>query len=251
MSSAADRSFRILTLVDSRRIAPCMQRLRFIGKELHRFDTLKNLHVRLYFPKQHTNLSRCLYLGEKAHIPGSEDAFDIRYYTIRTIDARNGWLDIDFVLHEDAGPGCSFALNARPGSLCGMSGPCGLGVKPAKCYLLAGDETALPAISRICESLPGDTTGQIFIWAGNCHYDVAAPSGMQLCWLLRAHVSPANFVERVAGAAMEVAASTDDYFLWLANAFSQWQEFRDTLSVLAKKRYLNVCYWRDDCTGPR
>ncbi|AYM08304.1 hypothetical protein At1D1460_40630 [Agrobacterium tumefaciens] len=47
---------------------------------------------------------------------------------------------------------------------------------------------------------------------------------------------------------METAASTNDYFLWLANALSQWQGFRDKLSVMSKKRYLNACYWRDDVT---
>lgn len=246
MSILADRSFRILTLADSRRIAPGMQRLRFTGNELHRFDTLKNLHVRLYFPSQNATGGSRLSPENHGGASGSEDAFNVRYYTIRTMDARSGWIDIDFVLHEDAGPGCAFALNGRPGAVCGMSGPCGLGMKPAKHYLLAGDETALPAIARICENLPADAIGQVFIRAASCQYDIVAPAGMQIGWLPRSDVSAAEFVERVGDAAAETAASTDDYFLWLANPFSQWQEFRDRLSRLPKKRYLNACYWRDD-----
>lgn len=115
-------------------------------------------------------------------------------------------------------------------------------------YLLAGDEAALPAIARICENLPENAVGQVFLRAENCRYDIAAPSGIQIYWLPRSAASSAKFVERVCDAAMETAASTNDYFLWLANAFSQWQSFRDKLSVLSKKRYLNACYWRDDIT---
>ncbi|KVK39956.1 NADPH-dependent ferric siderophore reductase [Agrobacterium deltaense] len=246
MTIFADDSFRILTVVDSQHLAPFMQRLRFTGTGLHRFNTLKNLHVRLYFSKQNKSFDCNLRAAENAAEPA--DTFDVRYYTIRAIDPDSGFIDIDFVLHEDAGPGCSFARNARPGALCGMSGPCGLGMKPAKNYLLAGDETALPAIARICENLPRDVNGQIFLRAENCRYDIVAPPGMQICWLPRSTVSPAKFIEHVGEAAMETAASTNDYFLWLANAFSQWQDFRDKLSVLSKKRYLNACYWRDDMT---
>jgi NADPH-dependent ferric siderophore reductase len=90
--------------------------------------------------------------------------------------------------------------------------------------------------------------GHIFLRAENCRYDIAAPSGIKIYWLPRSAVSSAKFVECVCDAAMETAASTNDYFLWLANAFSQWQGFRDKLSVLSKKRYLNACYWRDDMT---
>lgn len=78
-----------------------------------------------------------------------------RYYTIRRIDAAAGWLEIDFVLHEAPGLAGDFARLARPGDICGMSGPCGLGVKPAGHYLLAGDETALPAIAMTAVS-PAD-----------------------------------------------------------------------------------------------
>lgn len=244
MTIFADESFRILTVVDSQRLAPFMQRLRFTGNGLQRFDTLKNLHVRLYFSRQNNSTGHNLPATENVAEP--TDAFDVRYYTIRAIDPDSGFIDIDFVLHEDEGPGCSFARNARPGALCGMSGPCGLGVKPAKNYLLAGDETALPAIARICENMPEHAVGQIFLRAENCRYDIATPSGMQIYWLPRSTVSPEKFVERVGDAAMETAASTSDYFLWLANAFSQWQGFRDKLSLLSKKRYLNACYWRDD-----
>lgn len=243
MTIFADESFRILTVVDSHRIAPFMQRLRFTGTRLHRFNTLKNLHVRLYFSKRTRSFDHILSAAKNDEEP--TDVFDVRYYTIRAIDTDNGFIDIDFVLHEDAGPGCSFARNARPGAVCGMSGPCGLGMKLEKNCLLAGDETALPAIARICENLPSYAAGYVFLRAQHKEYDIPAPSNMQICWLPHALVSPSIFVEHVCDAARTIAGSNEKYFLWLANSFSYWRYFRDGLAPLPKKNYLNVCYWHD------
>lgn len=241
MTILMDESFRVLTLVESRSITPFMQRLRFTGSELHRFDTLENLHVRLHFAKPGN--------GPQDTQPLNADSFHVRYYTIRAIDADSGWIDVDFVMHDDAGPGCSFARSARPGAICGMTGPCGLGIKPAKQYLFAGDETALPAIARICENLPPGATGQVFLRSENVGYDMPVPSGIGISWLPRSTVSPSIFVDHVCDAAMTTAASAESYFLWLGNPFSHWQDFRDKLGRLSKKSCLNACYWRDDATA--
>lgn len=82
----------------------------------------------------------------------------VRTYTIR--DQRLGELDVDFALHVDAegqaGPATRWALAAQPGDVIDVGGP-----GPAKplppgfgTYLVAGDMTALPAISANLEALP-------------------------------------------------------------------------------------------------
>lgn len=237
MTILLDESFRFLTLVETRNITPFMKRLRFTGSELRRFDTLENLHVRLHFAKS----------GISPHDTHAlkADSFHTRYYTVRAIDADHEWIDVDFFMHEDGGPGCSFGRSARLGATCGVTGPCGLGIKPANQYLLVGDETALPAIARICENLPPGAMGHVFLHAQHQEYDICAPSSMQISWLPRAIVSPSMFVEHVCDAAMTIAGSNERYFLWLANPFSHWQCFRDKLAGLSKRNYLNVCYWHD------
>ncbi|CCV12428.1 hypothetical protein MESS4_430074 [Mesorhizobium sp. STM 4661] len=50
-----------------------------------------------------------------------------RKYTVRALDVQKATLDIDFVLHADAGPGSAFAETARSGDRVGVVGPGGGG----------------------------------------------------------------------------------------------------------------------------
>jgi NADPH-dependent ferric siderophore reductase len=162
---AVKGSFRWMQVVATTRIAPRMQRLRLEGEALERFDTDSNLHVRLHVPAGPGVRLASPPPGSEAFPPLRTGIAEIatRYYTIRRIDAAAGWVEIDFLLHEAPGPAGDFARVASPGDICGMSGPCGLGIKPAGHYLLAGDEAALPAIARIAEGLPASARGAIFI----------------------------------------------------------------------------------------
>ena len=58
-------------------------------------------------------------------------------------------------------------MNAREGDLVGMTGPGGGDVPEADWYLLAGDETALPAIGRILARLPSLATAVVRIEVDN------------------------------------------------------------------------------------
>jgi NADPH-dependent ferric siderophore reductase len=77
-----------------------------------------------------------------------------RRYTIRQARQDTGELDLDVLLHGDW-PGSAWAQRARPGDATEFQGPRGkLEVRSAPWHLLVGDESALPAIAAICESLP-------------------------------------------------------------------------------------------------
>src|SRR4029079_16394858 len=99
--------------------------------------------------------------------PEGAHGVSLRSYTARRQDPAAGEVEIDFVLHGD-GPAASWAGAARPGAVLGGAGPAAsgagaarlgsvlgvagaspLGERPAGHLLLAGDETALPAITRI------------------------------------------------------------------------------------------------------
>ena len=254
--SKQDDGFRMMRVVTVERIAPHMQRLRLAGDDLAHFDTLGNLHVRLHVQQRlgvqegfDAAADRPVRGAEgRAHRKSASSNVVTRYYTIRRIDAAAGWLDIDFVLHDHAGPACNFALQAKPGDICGISGPCGLGVKKASRYLLAGDETALPAIARIAETLPPDVQGDIVIetCGPEDRLPFAAPAGMSIKWVDR---MPSNegprrgFIEPVREK-IGVYAGAKDYFIWLAGEFGAYEAFRPNLAAIPKPRYINVCYWR-------
>ena len=82
----------------------------------------------------------------------------IRTLTPRRVDCQRLELDVDVVIH-DGGAAAEWARRARPGSPAAVSGPArGYTIdEDASGFFLAGDETAIPAISQLLERLPADT----------------------------------------------------------------------------------------------
>ena len=129
----------------------------------------------------------------------------LRTYTIRDVvgsgvDTR---LVVDIVVHEDDehpdhtdGVGNRWALQATPGQRLVVFAPRrgeefgGIEWAPgsASRLLLAGDETALPAIRGVLRDLPADARGAAFVevpFAADVQDDVSTPPGVELTWLPR------------------------------------------------------------------
>ena len=119
----------------------------------------------------------------------SGDETVMRTYTVRHVDpeAREIW--IDFVVHGDEGVAGPWARSVTAGTEIAVRGP-GAGYLPdpaADFHLLAGDETAVPAIAVALESLHPDAKGAVFIEVGSGEDEVAltAPAGVEITWLHR------------------------------------------------------------------
>lgn len=87
-----------------------------------------------------------------------------RAFTIRAFDADRHELTFDIALHE-GGPMSQWALRAVVGDRLELAGPRGgfKGADPRGWLLLAGDETALPGIAAILETLPEELVTHVFI----------------------------------------------------------------------------------------
>jgi NADPH-dependent ferric siderophore reductase len=88
-----------------------------------------------------------------------------RTYTVRRWDAAARELWIDFVYHGDEGVAGPWAANAKPGTPLRFAGPGG-GYAPAAdadWHLLAGDESALPAIAAAVEHLAPGARAHVFV----------------------------------------------------------------------------------------
>ncbi|PGH59111.1 siderophore-interacting protein [Azospirillum palustre] len=241
--------FREIRVAAVRDLTPRLRRVTFRGRDLGRFATADNLHVRLYLPPARLETPSWPRPGPDGRPlwPEPDRRPAVRYYTLRRIDAEAGQLDIDFVLHADGGPGTSFAMEVRPGDLCGMSGPCGLGIRPAPWYLLAGDETALPAIARILEELPADAHGTALIEVEDAadELPLRAPAGVSVHWLHRRGAgSPGRLVEAVR--ALTLPSGPAALFAWVACEFDDLALLRDHLRGrgIDRDRLLTVAYWR-------
>ncbi|GAA1583861.1 siderophore-interacting protein [Leucobacter aridicollis] len=170
-----------------------------------------------------------------------EERNPIRTYTIRAVRPELAEIDVDFVLHGTEGPASAWAQAAAPGDELIIVGPDSRAASPAggiewnpgpaRRVLLAGDETAAPAICAILESLPDDFSGEAFIEvpeAGD-RLNISHPSGVTVTWLGRDGAPHGTFLEpaiaewgarRLAGAvaqtdALEDAEAADpDEVLW-------------------------------------
>jgi NADPH-dependent ferric siderophore reductase len=112
-----------------------------------------------------------------------------RTYTIRSWDPAAGELAIDFVHHGDEGIAGPWAAAAQPGDTVHFSGPGG-GYAPsaeADWHLLAGDESALPAISAALERLPEGATAHVFIEVADAAEEqkLSSPGAAEIVWLHR------------------------------------------------------------------
>ncbi|WP_084453217.1 siderophore-interacting protein [Roseateles chitosanitabidus] len=88
----------------------------------------------------------------------------MRDYTPRRYDNAARELVLEFAQHGD-GPAAAWAAGARPGQTLTVAGPRGSFVIPTDFdwHLLAGDETALPAIARRLEELPAGTRAIVLL----------------------------------------------------------------------------------------
>lgn len=112
-----------------------------------------------------------------------------RTYTVRRVDVERGQVWLDFVTHGDtgvAGPWADRAKVGEPVVLRGIGG--GYAPDPdADWHLLAGDESAIPAIASALEAMPTDASGVAFIEVQG-EADVLtldSPSGIKVTWLFR------------------------------------------------------------------
>lgn len=244
-------AFRVLTVLHVEDLSPHLRRVRFQGNDLGRYERADDLHCKLLLPQPGVVEPEWPILGDDGmpRFPEGEKRLDMRTYTIRRLDTVAGWIDIDFVLHDDAGPGSRWAARARPGDQIGVSGPGGRTARPAAWMMLAADDTGLPAIARITEQLPPQTQGEVIIEIQSAADQIPLniPAGMRLRWLHREHRRPGvSTLLQEAIQACDIPAA-GDRFVWVAAEFSTAQTvrawLRDGLGFSGKDQ-LVVAYWR-------
>ena len=248
--------FREMEVVAAAHVTPRMRRVTLSGRDLARFSH-DGIHVRLLLPSRPGAKVVWPVMaadGRQAWPEGERPVS--RVYTIRRIDVAAGEIDIDFVLHKgDDMPGAYCGATADPGMTVGMTGPGGGNLRAASSYLFFGDETALPAISRLLEELPSGATAKSFIEIADDgeRQNLPLRSGVELTWLSR-HGRPAGTSTLLADAlfALGPDAGGSDTYVWAGCEFSAARAIRDHLKRvvgLPKGRSLVTSYWRRGQAG--
>ncbi len=232
----ADRlpDLREIRVVGSRNISPHMRRVTVACHDARHFAH-GGLHFRLLIPpKGRTPIWPKLRSDGRIEWAKDEDALTVRIYTFRSIDLDRGEIDIDFVLHEGENmPGAEWALNAKPGDIAGALGPGGGGVPDATSMILAGDETALPAISRMAAEVSAGTRLRIFLEVDGPTEELPLPSAgtVDLTWMHR-NGAPAGTMGLVETAIKNALADADaDTFVWAGCERSEAKRIRHFLKT--------------------
>lgn len=219
------------------RLSDNFQRITFGGECLREFGvqgSTDDLRIKVVIPPQSADGTRAPlppidcedagwyrnWLAMDAQARGS-----MRTYTVRAsrCSAPEPEIDVDFVLHFDSsgvgGPASTWAAAARPGDRVTVIGPNAVHCVTAESYggiewrpglaqhvLLAGDETAVPAIASILENLPGDFTGHALLEVPDAAdiQDLATGSQVAITWLPRNGRAHGEALEAAVRAAVAV-----------------------------------------------
>ncbi|SNS66327.1 NADPH-dependent ferric siderophore reductase, contains FAD-binding and SIP domains [Asanoa hainanensis] len=198
-----------------RRLSPSFIRVTFVGDCLKSFaDNGYDQRIKLCLPVPAHGF---------AHLPMHEDWWSswralpddrrnpIRTYTAAAVRPDLAEVDVDMVLHGDGGPASQWALLATVGDELVLLGPNaehsgdhgGLEFRPpiGARLLIAGDETAVPAVAAILSRLPADARGDVVLEvpALGDALDLPAPTGLRVQWVCRdgAHDYGARLVAAV------------------------------------------------------
>ncbi|HYV58747.1 MAG TPA: siderophore-interacting protein [Acidimicrobiia bacterium] len=151
----------------------------------------------------------------------------IRTFTPWRVEPVELELDIGIVVHG-GGVASEWALSARPGAPAAISGP-GRGYTvdhDARAFLVAGDETALPAITQVLEALPAGAAVQVCVELGHSDGRLELPAhtgatGVE--WRVLAAGAPPG---EALGEAVRDAELTPDTRVWVAGEAAGVQRIR-------------------------
>lgn len=167
---------------------------------------------------------------------------DLRWYTLRAHRPESAEIDIDFVVHGDEGPGTRFARRAEAGSVLGVR-ECTALYAPlpgARTRVIAGDESAIPAIARILETTDAGSS-HVFIEIGDAAERQDLPGDVH--WVMREGQRPGIRLEEAVRTA-DLPAEID--YAWVCGERLGVQEIRRHLvdRGVDKDRITFSGYWR-------
>jgi NADPH-dependent ferric siderophore reductase len=252
------RTLEVLRVED---LTPALRRVTLTGDELGAFTTPNGIEtaefvstgfdddVRLFFP----------YPGESEPVlPTPRDGGLVfpkdpkplgKNYTVRGFDPATRELDIDFIKHG-VGVATTWAYRTYPGDRVHLAGPtASQGIPVGTDWLMvAGDDTAIPAIARLFEDLPADARAQVFIEVAESSlaFDLHEPPGVSVTWLPR-EGAPAGTTTLLLDAVRAAPWWEGTAFAWIAGEQSAVRDLRRHLVAdrgLARDHISFTGYWK-------
>ena len=219
-----DLKRRVLTVTQVETLTPHFRRITFTDESLSDFASASfDDHVKVFV-----------------------DA-DRRDYTPRSFDNAARELVIEFALHGD-GPAADWAAQAAPGHTLAIGGPKGSLIVPLDYdwHLLAGDETAFPAVARRLEQLPAGARALVLLKADDAadRRVFASAADLSLTWV--------SSDEALLAAVRALALPEGDGYAWCAGEAACMAALRRELVDVKghpREAIRAAAYWKRGAVG--
>lgn len=214
------RPVHTLEVLETEWLTPHIVRVWAFGEGLAAFADSPHTdrYVKLWFAKPELGLTPPYDIEVLREQLDPADYPVTRTYSVPVVERHR--IAIDFVVHGDEGLAAPWAASARPGDPMAFSGPGG-GYEPdstADAHLLAGDESALPAIAaalaRLAEVAPNAVgVAYIEMHGPADELQLVRPPGIRVEWLHGGDALPgASTVLHDAVAAHDFSAGRTQVF---------------------------------------
>ncbi len=226
---------RLLTVTGAEQVTPRMRRVSLTGPDLSGFA-----------PQPGQDMVFMLPDGE---------GLGRRHYSIRRFDEAARRIDIDVVLHSRATPGARWALEARKDDQVLSFGPRGRNVvhPGADWRLFVGDESCLPPIFAMLESLPAGSKAHAFIEIASDEdrQTLASAADVRLTWLSRDGAPAEPSSPRLIGAVEAFDPPPGVGHAYVLGETSTIRRQRHALIAkgLPKEQIFGEGYWRPGRVG--
>lgn len=217
-------------------------RITLHGEDLADLTTLGPTdHLKLAVPADPSNeLELPTVKDGRIHFAGARAT--TRDYTIRKHRPDLNEIDVEIAVH-DGGHVSSWAERTHVGAVVGTMGPRGSHPMPrAENYVLIGDLSSLPAISRWAEELPAGTSAQVLVATGESNevLDFSGPANVEAHWV---HRSSGVAADELPTALDLVDFSRPDLYVWAAGEVLAMRQVRDRLADRVDHLSIDG-YWR-------
>lgn len=207
MTEPNPKRARLIQVQSWHDLSPHLRRIVFHSPELADYPFTRNgAHIKILLPRAGQSKPVLPDITPQGpRWPDKAAAPYKRSYTLSAFDRTECTMTIDFVLHNSNGPASHFARSVQAGQSIGVSAPAGSRDMPASCAhaVIAGDLSALPAISAMLAEMHPHSRGDVWLWLPEAA-DLPAPLPKPAA--INVHLFSGNAPDTVAAIAAQIAA---------------------------------------------
>lgn len=241
------RPFRQIEVVGVQRLGDRFVSVLFAGALDGFEEVLPAQHIKLMIPESGERSVTLPENGPDGPIwPADRPQPARRTYTPRRFDSEAGTLEVQFLLHGD-GPASAWAERAAVGDRLAIAGPGGRPVPldPGEArWIIAGDESAVPAIGTLLDALPASSVEAVYVEGAKAEVGDAISGGWPaITWLPADEAAPGAALNSV----LSDPATVNGSRVWVACESLAVRDIRRALfdkDKIAASHLVTRGYWR-------